>query len=107
MVDTMRTTSTHSRASLELDPVKDRWRAAARRRSCINEGEVYRFFLKPCNPTDLITTIQQAIDHKRLEGRSHELLREFPKQAAMLDAVERQQPGLLSLDLDESGAIFI
>jgi DNA-binding NtrC family response regulator len=23
----------------------------------INEGEVYRFFLKPCNPTDLVFTI--------------------------------------------------
>lgn len=73
----------------------------------INEGEVYRFFLKPCNPTDLIFTIQQALDHKRLEERSRELLSEFRKQAAMLDAMERSQPGLLSLELDESGAVLV
>jgi DNA-binding NtrC family response regulator len=73
----------------------------------INEGEVYRFFLKPCNPTDLIFTIQQALDHKRLEERSRELLSEFRKQAAMLDAMERNQPGLLSVELDESGAVLV
>ena len=27
----------------------------------INEGEVYRFFLKPCNATDLVITIRQAL----------------------------------------------
>jgi two-component system, probable response regulator PhcQ len=73
----------------------------------INEGEVYRFFLKPCNPTDLLVTIERAIDHKRLEERSRQLLREFRRQAAMLEAVERQQPGLLTIDLDDSGAIVI
>jgi len=75
--------------------------------SAINEGEVYRFFLKPCNPTDLVFTIQQAVDHRRLEERSRELLCEFRKQAAMLEVVERQQPGLLRLDVDESGAIVV
>jgi FixJ family two-component response regulator len=53
---------------------------------------VYRFFLKPCNPTDLISTIQQAIDHKRLEERSRELLQEFQRQGAMLDSIERHHP---------------
>jgi DNA-binding NtrC family response regulator len=73
----------------------------------INEGEVYRFFLKPCNPTDLMFTIQQAVDHKRLEERSRLLLNEYRRQAAILDAVERRQPGLLGLDLDSSGAIVV
>jgi two-component system probable response regulator PhcQ len=73
----------------------------------INEGEVYRFFLKPCNPTDLIFTIQQAIDHKRLEERSRELLQEFHRQGAMLDTIERHHPGLLQLELDDSGAIVV
>jgi two-component system, probable response regulator PhcQ len=73
----------------------------------INEGEVYRFFLKPCNPTDLIFTIQQALAHKRLEQRSRQLLSEYRKQAALLEAVERHEPGLLRLELDESGAIVV
>jgi two-component system, probable response regulator PhcQ len=73
----------------------------------INEGEVYRFFIKPCNPTDLIFTIQQAIDHKRLEERSRQLLQEFHRQAAMLNTIEQHHPGLLRLELDDSGAIVV
>src|ERR1700689_5481618 len=41
----------------------------------INEGEVYRFFLKPCNTTDLIFTIQQTSEHKQLEDHNRLLLR--------------------------------
>jgi len=51
----------------------------------INEGEVYRFLLKPCNPVDLIVTIQQALSLKRLELQSRRLLREFQRQAAIIE----------------------
>jgi DNA-binding NtrC family response regulator len=73
----------------------------------INEGEVYRFFLKPCNPTDLIFTVQQALAHKRLEEQSRRLLREYQRQASMLARLERQSPGLLLLDTDEEGALVV
>ena len=32
----------------------------------INEGEIYRFFTKPCNMVDLMVTIRQALKHKDL-----------------------------------------
>jgi len=73
----------------------------------INEGEVYRFILKPCHPGELIQTIQQALQQKRLEARSRELLREFRKQAEALDQLERSSPGLLSMQVDESGALLV
>src|SRR5258707_14670891 len=73
----------------------------------INEGEVYRFFLKPCNPTDLAFTVQQALAHKRLEEKSRRLLREYQKQASMLARVEQESPGLLQLDTDEQGAVVV
>ncbi|HUE09390.1 MAG TPA: response regulator [Steroidobacteraceae bacterium] len=73
----------------------------------INEGEVYRFFLKPCNPTDLIFTIQQALAHKRLEEQSRRLLREYQRQAAMLAKLNHNGPDLLRLDTDEQGAVVI
>jgi FixJ family two-component response regulator len=71
----------------------------------INEGEVYRFFLKPCNPTDLIFTIQRALEHKRLAEKSWALLREFRVQAALLEAAHTGQ--LLQVQRDASGAILI
>jgi two-component system, probable response regulator PhcQ len=73
----------------------------------INEGEVYRFFLKPCNTTDLIFTIQQALAHKQLEEQSRRLLREYQRQAATLARLEHQSPGLLLLDTDEEGAVVV
>jgi two-component system probable response regulator PhcQ len=73
----------------------------------INEGEVYRFFLKPCNPTDLIYTVQQALTQKRLEEQSRRLLRDFQKQAATLARLEQRSPGILRLDTDDDGAVVV
>jgi two-component system probable response regulator PhcQ len=73
----------------------------------INEGEVYRFFLKPCNPTDLIFTIQRALEHQRLAEQSRALLREFRKQAALLEAAQSGQSELLAVHRDSSGAVLV
>jgi two-component system probable response regulator PhcQ len=73
----------------------------------INEGEVYRFFLKPCNPTDLAFTVQQALAHKRLEEQSRRLLRKYQRQAATLARLEHNSPGILHLDTDEEGAVVV
>jgi DNA-binding NtrC family response regulator len=73
----------------------------------INEGEVYRFFLKPCNPADLAFTVQQALAHKRLEEQSRRLLRKYQRQAATLARLEHNSPGILRLDTDEQGAVVV
>jgi two-component system, probable response regulator PhcQ len=73
----------------------------------INEGEVHRFFLKPCNASDLICTVKQALAHKRLEEQSRRLLREYQRQAAALARVDESSPGLLRLDTDEHGAVVV
>jgi two-component system probable response regulator PhcQ len=73
----------------------------------INEGEVYRFFLKPVNPTDLAFTIRQALEHKRLEEQSRRLLREFQKQATTLARIKRESETILHLDTDDQGAILL
>jgi DNA-binding NtrC family response regulator len=73
----------------------------------INEGEVYRFFLKPCNPTDLAFTVQQALAHKRLEEQSRRLLREYQKQASTLARLEHHSPEIMNLDTDDQGAVVV
>jgi two-component system probable response regulator PhcQ len=73
----------------------------------INEGEVYRFFLKPCNPTDLIFTIQRALEHRRLAQKSRELLKEFQRQAAMLATGEHNSSALMHVKRDDSGAVLL
>jgi two-component system, probable response regulator PhcQ len=73
----------------------------------INEGEVYRFFLKPCNPTDLIFTIQRALEHRRLAQKSRELLKEFQRQAAMLATGPHSSSALMHVQRDDSGAVLL
>jgi DNA-binding NtrC family response regulator len=73
----------------------------------INEGEVYRFFLKPCNPDDLAQTIRQALAHKRLEDQSRLLLQKYEQQAAVLNRLEQDTPGITKLDLDHQGAVMV
>jgi two-component system probable response regulator PhcQ len=64
----------------------------------INDAEVHRFFLKPANPADLLSTVEHALSHKRLERQSRSLLKQFRKMAAMLGSIEREHPTLLQLD---------
>lgn len=80
----------------------------------INEGEIYRFCMKPINAADLGMTIRQALQQKRLLEQSRQLLREYQKksllmerQAALLDELERSQPGITKLDTDSDGAILM
>jgi two-component system probable response regulator PhcQ len=73
----------------------------------INEGEVYRFLLKPCNATDLAVTIRQALTHKKLQDQSRRLLREYQRQAAVIAKYERLTPGVMELDMDEHGSVLV
>lgn len=73
----------------------------------INEGEVYRFLLKPCNPAELRITIRQAFEHKQLVELSRKLLREYEKKQSLLDELERANPGITLIETDESGAICL
>ncbi|GMT41941.1 MAG: hypothetical protein IEMM0002_0352 [bacterium] len=43
----------------------------------INEGNLYRFFTKPCNEVDLATTIRQALKQKEVQAESTRLQQEL------------------------------
>jgi DNA-binding NtrC family response regulator len=73
----------------------------------INEGEIYRFFIKPLNAADLDATIRQSLQHKQLEKQSRRLLREYQKQVSMIEELERANPGITALHTDEEGAILV
>lgn len=73
----------------------------------INEGQVYRFFTKPCNEVDLKITIRQALQQRDLVQQSSRLVQEFQKQRAVLRELERENPGLTQLKTDDTGAILV
>ncbi len=71
----------------------------------INEGEVQRFFLKPCNPVDLCCSIKQAILHQLLTEQSRNLLRAYQEQTAVNGRLQREGSELLRLDTDTQGGL--
>ena len=73
----------------------------------INEGEVYRFLLKPCHPKELQMTILQGLQHKKLVAQSRKLLMEHQKTQNLLEELEKANPGITKIELDEDGAIMM
>ena len=73
----------------------------------INEGQIYRFFTKPCNPIDLAVTIRQALQQKDLMAESRRLVRIARRQSAVLEDVGTRHPELMDLKKDATGRIVI
>jgi two-component system probable response regulator PhcQ len=73
----------------------------------INEGEVYRFLLKPCHPKELQLTILQGLQQKKLVAQSRKLLHEHQKTQNLLEELEKASPGITRIEMDEDGAIMM
>lgn len=73
----------------------------------INEGHVYRFFTKPCQPMELATGIRQGLTHRALLLESRRLLHTVRRQSAAIDDLERTVRGITGVERDESGAILL
>ncbi len=73
----------------------------------MNEGEIYRFFTKPCNMIDLKVTIRQGINHNNLIKENRRLLKLVKEQSLSLETLEKQCPGITEVKRDINGAIII
>jgi DNA-binding NtrC family response regulator len=73
----------------------------------INEGEIYRFFTKPCNIIDLAITVRQALQHRAALEESRRLQEVVDRQSAILDDIEKEHPGISILKRATDGAIII
>ena len=73
----------------------------------INEGEIYRFFTKPCNVVDLTITIRQALQQRNLEKENERLLHLVNQQAISLKKLEECAPGITRVKRDPGGAVII
>ncbi len=73
----------------------------------INEGEIYRFFRKPCNVFDLAITIRQALQQKALMAEAFRLLKMARRQKRTIEALERKYPGITKVKKDSTGEILL
>jgi len=75
--------------------------------AAINEGQIYRFFTKPCNLFDLALTIRQALAQRELKEENRKLEIIVDRQAASIESLEKQCPGISQVKRDVGGAIII
>jgi two-component system, probable response regulator PhcQ len=73
----------------------------------VNSGEIYRFFTKPWNETELRLAIRSALEKYRLERENRRLLRTVRRQSQEIRFLEQSYPGISELRRDASGAIRI
>jgi response regulator RpfG family c-di-GMP phosphodiesterase len=69
----------------------------------VDEGQVHRFFLRPCNAVDVVVTIRHALERRDLLAESRRLLQAVRRQAAVLEELDREVRGLGRQSRDPAG----
>ena len=72
----------------------------------INEGEIYRFFTKPCSLIGLAAAIRHAVQQRELT-KGREPLLESKRQSTFIERLEKQYPGITEVKRDAMGEIII
>jgi DNA-binding NtrC family response regulator len=75
--------------------------------SAINEGEIYRFLTKPCSPELLSRTLREALLLRGLSRESARLLATVKRQRQRLQMLERDHPGITSVERAPDGALLL
>jgi two-component system probable response regulator PhcQ len=73
----------------------------------IDQGEIYRFLLKPWDDEELKMTIKQALDYYYLSKENRILVKTVKKQSQILQELERAHPGISKVEKDEDGSIIL
>ena len=73
----------------------------------VNRGEIYRFFIKPWDDTDLILSLRSAVEKYDLEEENRRLLRTVKRQSHELKMLEDRFPGISAMNRDESGRFIL
>lgn len=73
----------------------------------VNQGEIYRFFTKPWNDTDLKFAIRSAIERYDLEAENRRLLATVKNQAMEIKVLEKRYPGISRVEKDELGSFVL
>jgi DNA-binding NtrC family response regulator len=73
----------------------------------VNEGEIFRFLLKPSQPDDLAQTIRQGLEIQELRREAARLLAIAQKRGGVLDELERKHPGITQVERRRDGIIVV
>lgn len=73
----------------------------------VNEGEIYRFFTKPWDDTQLRFALLSGVEKYNLEAENRRLLATVKDQAMEIKVLERRYPGISRVEKDAKGALVL
>lgn len=73
----------------------------------VDRGEIQRFFVKPCEPAQLAGELRRALREKDLLVEVRRLLIELKRRDALLEDLERRQPGVTHVEFDDEGCVVL
>jgi DNA-binding NtrC family response regulator len=73
----------------------------------VNVGEIYRFFLKPWDDTQLRFALMSAIEKYDLEAENRRLLATVKSQALELRVLEKRYPGISRVQRNATGTFVL
>jgi two-component system, probable response regulator PhcQ len=73
----------------------------------VNVGEIYRFFLKPWDDTQLRFALMSAIEKYDLESENRRLLATVKSQALELRVLEKRYPGISRVQRNATGTFVL
>lgn len=73
----------------------------------INDGEIYRFLVKPCHPEVLASTIRDALLIKKFKLEATRLIACNRRNRAVLESLEQRHPGITHVERTEDGCVVL
>jgi DNA-binding NtrC family response regulator len=73
----------------------------------VNEGEIYRFFTKPWDDTQLRFALRSAVEKYDLEAENRRLLATVKDQAMEIKVLERRYPGISRVEKNSRGMFIL
>lgn len=73
----------------------------------INDGEIYRFLRKPCDPLEIATDIRLALEHQSLIVQSRKLQDQYRKELSFTQKLKQNHPDLFEIQYDKDGFVVI
>jgi DNA-binding NtrC family response regulator len=73
----------------------------------INDGEAYRFLMKPWNDGELLLTVKQALEKATMRQQIENLAREMKRYQETISSLEARYPGITSRNIDEEGNYIV
>lgn len=73
----------------------------------VNQGEIYRFFTKPWDNTEIRLAIRLAVEKYDLEHENRRLLSTVKRQSLEMKVLERRFPGISRVGRDSQGSLLL